>query len=236
MKPLRRLYDWTLHWADTPYGPAALFIMSFAESSFFPVPPDILLIALCLGAVKRSMLFALQCSLASILGGMFGYAIGHYLWYVDGGEYSRLALFFFDHVPGFTEALFRRVQVNYDQYGFWYVFVAGFTPIPYKIFTIASGVFEMNFAGFVLASAVSRSARFFLVAGLIRLFGRHIRTFIDKYFNILTIVFTILLVGCFLLVKLLGGHDGGHAGAPPVAATQAVERVPATPAALDPTE
>jgi membrane protein YqaA with SNARE-associated domain len=230
MKPLRRLYDWTLHWADTPYGPAALFIMSFAESSFFPIPPDVLLIALCLGAVKRSLRFALQCSIASILGGMFGYAIGHFLWYAPGGEYSSVAQFFFSHIPGFTEELFQKVQLNYDKYGFWYVFLAGFTPIPYKVFTIASGVFEMNLAGFVVASAISRSARFFLVAGLIRLFGTHIKTFIDKYFNLLTIVFAVLLIGCFFLIRLFGGHAADDSGPHAGVTTQEVRVIDPAPA------
>lgn len=236
MKPLRKLYDWTLHWADTPYGPIALFIMSFAESSFFPIPPDVLLIALCLGAVKRSLVFAVQCSIGSVLGGMLGYAIGHFLWYGPGGEYSQIAMFFFEHVPGFTEQLFHRVQLNYDRFGFWYVFLAGFTPIPYKVFTIASGVFEMHFGGFIVASAVSRSARFFLVAGLIRMFGTHVRTFIDKYFNLLTVIFAVLLIGCFFLIRFFGGH-GRHDTEPLTGlATQAVEAVAPVPAAPAPAE
>lgn len=196
MKFLRKLYDWVLHWAETPYGPLALFLLAFAESSFFPIPPDALLIALCLGSVKRSWRFALYASTASILGGIFGYIIGFGLW-------GAVDTIFFKYVPGFTEELFQRVMANFNQYGFWYVFSAGFTPIPYKVFTIASGVFKLNFLLFILASVISRSLRFFLVAALFRKFGPGIKEFIEKYFNWLAILFFILLFGGFLAIKHL---------------------------------
>lgn len=196
MKYLRKLYDWVLHWAETPYGPTALFLLALAESSFFPVPPDPLLIALCLGAVKKSWRFAFYASTASVLGGMAGYLIG---W----GAWETVNSFFFKYIPGFTEQLFNQVMANFHAYGFWYVFAAGFTPIPYKVFTIASGVFKLNFLLFVLASMTSRSLRFFLVAGLFRKFGPGIKQFIDKYFNLLAILFFILFFGGFLLIKYL---------------------------------
>jgi membrane protein YqaA with SNARE-associated domain len=196
MNLLRKLYDWVLHWADTPYGPLALFLLALAESSFFPVPPDALLIALCLGAIKKSWRFALYTSVASIVGGIIGYFIGYGIWGIVDS-------FFFKYVPGFTESLFQRVMANYNEYGFLYVFLAGFTPIPYKVFTIASGVFKLNFFLFLLASTVSRSLRFFAVAGLFRKFGPGIKGFIDKYFNLLAILFFILLVGGFLVIKYI---------------------------------
>jgi membrane protein YqaA with SNARE-associated domain len=193
---LRRLYDWVLHWAETPYGPIALFLLAFAESSFFPIPPDALLIALCLGAIKRSWRFAAIAATASVLGGMLGYVIGFGLWDVA-------APFFFKYVPGFTEEVFQKVMHHYQNSGFWYVFMAGFTPIPYKVFTIASGVFRLNFPLFVLASGISRSLRFFLVAALFRRFGPGIRSFIERYFNLLAVAFFILLFGGFLVIKYL---------------------------------
>jgi len=196
MRSLKKLYDWVLHWADTPYGPLALFLLALAESSFFPVPPDPLLIALCLGAIKKSWRFAFYCAAASVIGGIIGYFIGYGIWGIVDS-------FFFKYVPGFTESLFQRVMVNYTEYGFWYVFLAGFTPIPYKVFTIASGVFKLNFFLFLLASTVSRSLRFFAVAGLFRKFGPGIKGFIDKYFNLLAILFFILLVGGFLVIKYI---------------------------------
>ena len=196
MKLFRKLYDWVLHWAETPYGPLALFLLALAESSFFPIPPDALLIALCLGAVKKSFRFALYTAVASILGGMLGYLIGYGLWETVSG-------FFFSYIPGFTEAFFQKVMINFNTYGFWYVFSAGFTPIPYKVFTIASGVFRMNFLLFVIASALSRSLRFFIVASLFWKFGPSIKKFIDKYFNLLAILFFVLILCGFLVIKFL---------------------------------
>ncbi len=196
MSSLKKLYDWVLHWADTPYGPLVLFLLALAESSFFPIPPDALLIALCLGAIKKSWRFAFYTAVGSVIGGIVGYFIGYGLWEIVGS-------LFFKYVPGFTEILFQRVMVNYSEYGFWYVFLAGFTPIPYKVFTIASGVFKLNFFLFLLASTLSRSLRFFAVAALFRKFGPGIKIFIDKYFNLLAILFFILLVGGFMIIKFI---------------------------------
>lgn len=196
MKIFRKLYDWVLHWAETPYGPLALFLLALAESSFFPIPPDPLLIALCLGAITKSWRFAFYTSIASVIGGIIGYLIGYGIW-------ESVDSFFFKYIPGFTESLFQKVMVNYQNHGFWYVFAAGFTPIPYKVFTIASGVFKLNFVLFLLASTVSRSLRFFAVAALFRKFGPEIKGFVDKYFNLLATLFFILLLGGFLVIKLL---------------------------------
>ena len=196
MKIFRKLYKWVLHWADTPYGPLALFLLALAESSFFPIPPDPLLIVLCLGAVKKSWRFAFYTSLASVIGGAIGYLIGFGFWEVADS-------FFFKYVPGFTEEVFQKVMRNFHQYGFWYVFSAGFTPIPYKVFTIASGVFKLNFLLFLLASTLRRSLRFFVVAGLFRKFGPEIKDFIDKYFNLLMLLFFLLLFGGFFLIRFL---------------------------------
>ena len=191
---LRRLYDWVLHWAETPFGWAALVLNSFAESSFFPIPPDPLLIALCIGEPKRALRFAAYCSAASVLGGAAGYWIGATVWHLVGR-------FFFQYVPSFTPEAFEHVRSLYESYNFWVVFTAGFTPIPYKLITIGAGVFEINFLIFMVASLVSRSARFFLVAALIRRFGPSIKDFIDSYFNLLSVLFVILLVGGFLVFK-----------------------------------
>jgi len=191
---VRRLYDWILAWADHPAGVWVLAILAFTESAFFPIPPDVLLIALAIGKPKRALWFASVCSIASIFGGMFGYLIGWGFWGIVGP-------YFLTYVPGVTEAGFARVQGLYDSYNFWIVFTAGFTPLPYKLFTISAGVFGINFVMFLLASAVSRSARFFIVAGLIWKFGPPIKVFIDKYFNMLAIAFTILLIGGFVIIK-----------------------------------
>jgi len=203
MNYLRKLYDWMLHWAETKYGVPALFLLAFAESSFFPIPPDVLLIPLALGARSKAIRFALVCSVASIVGGVAGYGIGYFSWWSGAEAYSAVALFFFNHIPGFTEQVFLNIQEKYEIYNFLIVFTAGFTPIPFKIITISAGAFSVNFPMFLLASTVSRSARFFLVALLIRQFGEPITAFIDKYFNVLSIIFTLLLIGGFLVLKTL---------------------------------
>lgn len=191
---LRRLYDWVLHWAATPYGAWALLVLAFAESSFFPIPPDVLLIALCVARPERSFRFALICSTGSILGGCLGYLIG---WQFMASVGNRIVEFY-----GFTDQV-AYIETLYQNHDAWAVAVAGFTPIPYKVFTIAAGMFSINFTVFVLASIVSRSARFFLVGALIYLFGARIQRFIDRYFDLLAVAFTVLLVGGFILIKYL---------------------------------
>lgn len=198
MNIIKRLYDWMLSWGDSRWGALALFLFAFAESSFFPIPPDVLLIALCLGAVTRSFRFATICTAGSILGAMVGYAIGYLAWQTPSGEYTALAQFFFAHV--FSMEAFQEVGALYDKYNFWIVFTAGFTPLPYKLFTISGGLFHINFVMFIIASIISRGLRFFLIAGLIWKFGAPIKVFIDKYFNLLAIAFTVLLIGSFVLI------------------------------------
>jgi membrane protein YqaA with SNARE-associated domain len=198
---IRRIYDWVLSWSEKPSATLALFVLAFAESSFFPIPPDILLIPLVLGARKKWFRLALITSIASALGGIFGYMIGHFLWWSGPATYSGIATFFFNNIPGFTQGAFENVQQLYNTHGFWIVFTAGFTPIPYKIFTISSGAFDLNLVTFLIASIVSRGARFFLVSFLIFWFGEPIKKFIDKYFNWLALLFTILLIGGFVVIK-----------------------------------
>ena len=192
----RRLYDWVIHFADTRHGVTALFLLSFAESSFFPVPPDVLLAPLALGSPRKWLRFALACSIASVLGGILGYTIGVFLWSVIGEwVYAHLGGI------GLTEENFAKFQGWYDRYDFWIVFTCGFTPLPYKVCTISAGVARISFVGFLVASTVSRSARFFLVAGLMGWKGDAIRPVIDKYFNWLSLAFVGLLIGGFLVVK-----------------------------------
>jgi len=189
---VRRLYDWVLGWADTPYGSWALFVLAFVESSFFLVPPDVLLIALCVGRPKRSLHFAAICTVGSVLGGMFGYVIGYQLFELIG----RPIIDFYD-----AWEYFQRVGDLYTANLVLALGTAGFTPIPYKVFTIAAGAFAVPFVPFVLISTVSRGARFFLVSGLIRIWGPQIRGFIDRYFNVLTVVFVVALVLGFIVLR-----------------------------------
>ena len=203
MKQLRKLYDWMLHWAKSPYGAIALFVLAFAEASFFPIPPDALLIALVLGARKKAFKFASISTVGSVTGALLGYAIGYFIWWGANGEFSSFAVFFFDNIPGFTNQIFFSVQGLYEEWNFWIIFTAGFTPIPYKVFTITAGAFDINIIMFIVASIMSRAGRFFLVAFLIWKFGYQIKSFIDKYFNLLAILFTVLLIGGFVAIKYL---------------------------------
>ncbi len=189
---LRRLYDWVLHWAATPYGSWALFLLAFSESSFFPIPPDVLLIALAVAIPRKSFKFAFISSIGSVLGGCFGYVIG---WQFMQGIGEKIIAFY-----GLTDKM-DYIGTLFRTYDAWAIGIAGFTPIPYKVFTIAAGMFQINFAVFVLASLVSRSARFFLIGGLIYLFGPRIQTFIEKNLNLLVVGFTVLLIGSFILLK-----------------------------------
>lgn len=193
----RRLYTWVLGWADTKYGVPALAIVSFAESSFFPVPPDPLLMALSLGKPKRAFWYALVCSVMSVLGGIFGYFIGWALW-------GLMSSFFLTYV--FSPEAFDFVRVQYEQNAFLTILGAAITPIPYKVFTVSAGVFHINLLYLILASAIGRSARFFLEAGLVYFFGEKIRNFIDKYFNLLVTLFFILVLAGFFIVKFLLKH------------------------------
>lgn len=191
---LRRLYDWILHWADTPYGTWALFLLAFCESSFFPIPPDILLIALAVAVPAKALKYALVCSVGSVLGGVLGYLIG---WQFMAAIGERIVAFYgLEGKVDFIEGVYQR-------YDAWAVGIAGFTPIPYKVFTIAAGMFKVNFWVFLVASLVSRSARFFILGGLIHAFGPRIQRFIDRYFNTLAVAFCVLLVLGFILIRYL---------------------------------
>ena len=180
-----------LHWvealAESPNAAWGLFVVSFLESSFFPIPPDVLLIPLCLGEPELSFWFAGICSVGSIIGGMAGYGIG--LW---GGRPLLRRLF--------SERKIAAVHSYYDRYNAWATGIAGLTPLPYKLFTLSGGAFEINFKIFVLASIVSRSLRFFAVATLVFFFGEVAKGFIDRHLGWLSLAFVILLVGGFWIV------------------------------------
>ena len=191
---VRALYDWVLHWAETPYGGVALFILAFAESSFFPIPPDVLLIALAISVPSKSFKFAGIALLGSVLGAFLGYYIGWGLYQSVGVKIIE----FYD-----VKTQFRHVGEMYNANAFSAIAISGFTPIPYKVFTIAAGVFNVSLPILAGASLVGRAGRFFLVGTLIWKFGSPIKTFIDKYFNLLTIIFTVLLIGGFIVIKYL---------------------------------
>ena len=194
MSIFRRLYDWTLNKAKHKNSSWFLIIVSFAESSFFPIPPDILLIPMVIANRLKAWFYATVCTISSVLGGVFGYLIGYAFYYSIGIliiEYYSL------------EKLFESFESNYNTYGVWFVLGAGFTPFPFKFITIASGLFQLNLPLFILASLIARGLRFFIVAALLKIFGQFIKRFIDRYFNFLTILFFVLLIGGFVIIKYL---------------------------------
>jgi len=172
----------------------ALFLVAFAESSFFPIPPDALLIAMVVAMPRRFLRYAIVCTLGSVLGGLFGYLIGYAFMEALGWR----IIDFYN-----ARALWGEFQVKYQAYGTVFLAVAAFTPIPYKVATIASGATQLDFFTFVLVSLLGRGARFFLVAGLLRLFGEPIRAFIERYFDLLSLLFVLLLIAGFLALGYL---------------------------------
>ena len=194
MKIFRKLYNWTLEKSSQKEAPWFLSIISFAESSFFPIPPDIILIPMVLAKKTKAFFFALICTISSVAGGMLGYFIGLVL-------FNSIGIFLvnFYHLGDSVNEF----KNYYNAYGAWIVIIAGFTPFPFKVITIASGLFQLNFVIFILCALISRGARFYLVSGLLYLFGEKIKIFIDKYFNILTILFFILLIGSILIIKII---------------------------------
>jgi membrane protein YqaA with SNARE-associated domain len=197
--PLRRLYDWVLSWADSPRGTQALAVISFAESSFFPIPPDVLQIALSVAKPKRSFFYAAVSAVASVAGGVLGWAIGAGLWHL-------MAPWFFAYVPGFSPKKFEYVESLYQGNAFLAIFAAAFTPIPYKVFTIAAGACSVPLGTLVVASALGRSLRFFLVAAVTYFFGPTAKHVLDRYLEPATIILGLAIVGGFVAIKFLMPH------------------------------
>jgi len=194
--PLRRLYDWVLSWADSPHGTTALAAISFAESSFFPIPPDVLQIALSVARPRRSFLYAAVSTVASVAGGVAGWAIGWGLW-------QAVEPWFFSYVPGFGREKFELVESLYRGNAFLAIFAAAFTPIPYKVFTIAAGVCSVPLGTLVAASMLGRGARFFLVAAATYFFGAAAKRFLDRYLEVVTLALVAAIAAGFFAIKLL---------------------------------
>ena len=194
MNFLKRTYNWTLEKAQHKNAKWYLSLISFAESSFFPIPPDILLIPMALASKANALFYAFICTLFSVLGGILGYAIGYFF-------YNSVGI----HIVDFyhLENSFNIFESYYKEFGILIVLGAGITPFPYKFITIASGVFGLNIFLFIIVSIIGRGLRFYLIAILLYFFGEKIKLIIDKYFNILTIVFFILLVGSVFIIRFL---------------------------------
>ena len=194
MNFLKKTYNWTLEKAQHKNAKWYLSLISFAESSFFPIPPDILLIPMALASKAKALFYAFICSLFSVLGGILGYAIGYFF-------YNSVGIYIVDFYH--LENSFNIFESYYKEFGILIVLGAGITPFPYKFITIASGVFGLNIFLFIIVSIIGRGLRFYLIAILLYFFGEKIKLIIDKYFNVLTIVFFILLVGSVFIIRFL---------------------------------
>ena len=205
---LRGLYNWTVEKAAHPHAQWWLALFAFVESSFFPIPPHPLLGLMCLAEPKKAVRFALIATAASVVGGMFGYAIGALL-------YDSIGLWLITKL-GYAD-IFPWAACTVNANGGWAVFTTASTPIPYKLMTITAGFVHMNFATFLIASIAGRGLIFMTVGVLFRLFGAPIKIFIDKYLVPLTTLFVVLVVGGFLLITQLGHHDEASAANDPCA-------------------
>ena len=194
MNFLKRTYNWTLEKAQHKNAKWYLSLISFAESSFFPIPPDILLIPMALASKANALFYAFICTLFSVLGGILGYAIGYFF-------YNSVGIYIVDFYH--LENSFNIFENYYKEFGILIVLGAGITPFPYKFITIASGVFGLNIFLFIIVSIIGRGLRFYLIAILLYFFGEKIKLIIDKYFNILTILFFILLLGSVFIIRFL---------------------------------
>ena len=190
---VRKIYDSVIHLSSSEHALAWLFVISFAESSFFPIPPDIMLIPMILATPKKAWKIAGICTLASVIGAYLGYFIG----FVLREEVAIPLLKFYKCLDKFNE-----FSSLYEEYGIWFVFGAGITPFPYKLITIASGMLELDLAAFTVASIIARGLRFFLIAWLLKTYGERMRLFIEKNLGWLSVLFLVLLIGGFLLFKL----------------------------------
>ncbi|MBL8698940.1 MAG: DedA family protein [Alphaproteobacteria bacterium] len=191
---IRALYDWTMRQAGSADAPKALAVVAFAESSFFPIPPDVLLVPMVLADRARAWFFAGLCTVASVVGGLGGYAIGFYFFETVG----RWVIEFYGLQKGFET-----FKAAYADWGLWIILIKGLTPIPFKVVTIASGAASFDLVVFTLASIVTRGARFYMVAALIRRFGAPIREFIERRLTLVTTVFAVCLVGGFVVIRYL---------------------------------
>ena len=194
MNILRKTYDWTIEKSKSPKAVWFLSLVSFTESSIFPIPPDIILIPMIIAKRINAFFYALVCTISSVIGGVIGYCIGFFF-------FNILGILIINYYG--LQNQFNNFEQYYQLFGIWLVLGAGFTPFPFKFITIASGFFGFNIFIFILASLIARGLRFYILAFLLKIYGQTIEKLIDKYFNLLAILFFILLIGFILIIKFL---------------------------------
>jgi membrane protein YqaA with SNARE-associated domain len=203
MSIFKKIFNWVMSKAHSPYGKHLLFLISFFESIFSVFPLTLLFVALALANTKKSFNFALISTLGATVGAMFGYSIGHFAWIGPNNEFTSFAKFFFTNVPAFSVEAYNNIQNLYNEWGILIIFAAGFTPMPFELVTITSGVFNITFFLFIISALLGRGARYYLLAFLIWKYGEKVKSFIDKYFNMLAFGLTVCVVSIFIAIKFI---------------------------------
>nr|CRH07173.1 Conserved membrane protein of unknown function [Candidatus Magnetococcus massalia] len=192
MRIIHGIYDWTMRWAVSPSAVPALFAVALAESSFFPIPPDLLLMAMSLAEPMKSFFYAFICTIGSVIGGAIGYLIGFLAWDYIGEPIIQ----FYGKMDAYQE-----LAGMFDTHGAWIVAIAGFTPLPYKLFTITAGALHADFMVFMVMSLLARGARFFMVAALLRWGGERLRSLVERHLDLLTLIIAVVVIGMVVVLK-----------------------------------
>jgi len=196
----KTLNNWSLNWVTTKWGTFALFLCAFADASFLPLPTPLFFTILTLLNVKKAFNNVFYATMGSFLGSMLGYSIGHFAWLNTDGSFTGLAQFLFDHLPGFSEAVYNKLFYQFVKWDFWILFVASFMPVPYKIFSISSGVFDLNFYMFCIATLISQALKFFLMALLILKIGPEVKKIFEFTFKSLSSIISSFIAKFFFKI------------------------------------
>jgi membrane protein YqaA with SNARE-associated domain len=199
---LKRLYIWSLQWANTKWGALALFICAFADASFFGLPTPVLFLALVLIDVTKAYRYALIGTLGTLAGAIAGYFIGHFAWLNHEGQFTMFAQFLFSNIPGFSEAGYEKIQLLYESWNYWILFVAAALPLPYKIFSISSGVFDVNLVIFCVVTLLSQGIKFFLLAFLTIKLGPEVKKLFEYKWKRLVIIATAGIAIAIILIRI----------------------------------
>jgi membrane protein YqaA with SNARE-associated domain len=198
----KKLHDWSLLWANTKWGVWALFICAFADASFLPLPTPMFFVALTLLNITKAYKYALYGTLGTLFGAIAGYSIGHFAWLNSNGEFTGLAQFLINHIPGFSEIVYSKIQVQFAKWDFWILFIASLIPVPYKIFSISSGVFDINIIMFCIATLISQGIKFYLLVLLIIKIGPEVKKLLEFKLKPIAIIATVCLAIIIVVVKV----------------------------------
>lgn len=199
---LKKFHVWSLQWADTKWGTWSLFICAFADACFLPLPTPMFFLALALLNIAKTYKYALFATLGTLTGAIAGYSIGHFAWINLHGEFTGLAQFLFNNIPGFSEVIYNKIHILYSKWDFWILFIASVLPLPYKIFSISSGVFDINILIFCVATFISQGIKFYLLALLIIKLGPEVKKLLEFNLKPIAIIATACIAIAIVVIKL----------------------------------